>query len=95
MSGLFANLLYFVIVSFVTGYTTPLHVCLSRASKANVGCFCVVFCWRVGICVCCVDMCAHDMVESMKRNVARRVCGLCKETRRRLACELLMSSCVM
>ena len=31
-------------------------------------------------------MCAHDVVESMRLNVAQRVCRLCKETGRGLAC---------
>ena len=38
MSGSFANFLYFMIVSFVTGCTSPLHVCSSCASNTKVGC---------------------------------------------------------
>ena len=34
-------------------------------------------------------MCAHDVVESMRLNVARRVCRLCKETGRGLACDVV------
>ena len=39
--------------------------------------------------MCCVEMCANDVVESMRRNVAWRMCQLCKETGMRLACDVV------
>ncbi len=39
--------------------------------------------------MCCVEMCAYDVVESMRLNVAQRMYQLCKETGMRLACDVV------